>query len=73
MIRFPGATRRRHVEITTKSGNTVAGSMLREKDGIVQLKFTSDSGEDATVSVDVDSIDVLIVGERTDDGVDTDE
>ena len=66
MRTFPGAARRRHVEITTKNGNTVAGNMVRVKDDLVQLSFENEDGDRATVSVDVEAIDVLIVADRAD-------
>lgn len=70
MIKFPGVPRKRHVEITTKSGNTVGGTMVREKDGLVQLKFKTEAGEEAIVTVDVESIDVIVAGLTAVDGDD---
>ncbi|QGF20317.1 hypothetical protein SEA_SIXAMA_167 [Gordonia phage Sixama] len=67
-----GVSRGRHVELTTKAGNTVAGAYVREKDGTVYLKFTASEGKEAVVSTDLEGIDVFIVGPKVDEA-DTDD
>lgn len=62
-----GVSRGRHVELTTKQGNTVAGAYVREKDGTVYLKFETSEGKEAVVSTDLEGIDVFIVGPKVDD------
>lgn len=67
-----GLARGRHVEITTKHGHTVAGSLLRVKapaesdDQIVYLRFTA-NGTEAVVTVDLADVEVLIIGPNDSD------
>ena len=68
-----GAARGRYAEITTKSGNTISGSIIRIDDDVVYLGFDyvreddSESGETqrVTATVSLCDIDTFLIGDRT--------
>ena len=70
-----GAARGRYVEITTKSGNSISGTLVRIEDDIVYLAFdfvredaiaeaTSTLPERVTATVSLCDVDTLLIGDR---------
>lgn len=71
-----GAARGRYAEITTKSGNTISGTLIRVDDDIVYLGFdfvvpkegsAESDGETQRVAATVSlcDVDIFLIGDRT--------
>ena len=72
-----GLSRNRHVEITTKSGNQIAGAYRRSKGGrgeeegkgtILYLRFAAKDDDGAVTlvdaAVDLDDVDTILIGPK---------
>lgn len=57
-----GVVRKRYIEINTKNGSTVSGTVFRVKDDVIYVNVVSDQNEAGVASVDIEDVDVLIVG-----------